>query len=87
MASPKMSHKIRARTKDGTAEVKVPRQFIRELTCEHNGKAVLTAQWSWGIATNPYLSFRVRDASPGDRIRLFWIDDKGKTDQVDAVVA
>jgi len=101
------SHKIRARMREGGAEVKVllqhpmetgnrsdrttglkvPRHFIRELVCEHNGKIVLSTDWSWGMARNPYISFRIRHASPGDRISVRWRDDRGAEDTIEAVVS
>jgi len=107
MAGKNSTHKIRARLKDGMAEVKVllqhpmetgnrkdpatglkvPRHFIRSLTCEHNGKSVLTTQWSWGMARNPYLSFRIRTARTGDKVRLHWSDDQGATDEVETTVS
>lgn len=100
------SHKIRARLKGQTAEVKVliqhpmetgrrkdpatglvvPRHFIREIHCEHNGTEVLSAVWSWGMARNPYLSYRVLDARPGDRVRVYWTDDKGLTESLETQV-
>ncbi len=72
---------------DPTTGLKVPRHFIRELVCEHNGNAVLRAQWSWGMARYPYLSFRIREARPGDRVRFQWRDDRGKDDAMEAVVS
>ena len=107
MARKKGTHKMRARMKDGMAEVKllllhpmetgnrtdpttglkVPRHFIRNLVCEHNGNGVLGAEWSWGIARNPYLSFRIREARAGDRLRIHWSDDRGKDDAIETVVS
>lgn len=106
MASHTESHKMRARMKDGKAEIKllinhpmetgtrkdpatglvIPRYFIRELVCEHNGKPVLRTQWNWGIARNPFLSFRIRTARSGDTIRVWWVDDRGMEDGVEGVV-
>jgi len=36
---------------------KLPRHFIQELHCERNGKVVFSANWGWGIAKNPFVSF------------------------------
>ena len=72
--------------KDPATGLKVPRSFIRELICEHNGHRVLAAQWSWGVARNPYLSFRIREAAVGDRVRLQWTDDGGATESLERVV-
>jgi sulfur-oxidizing protein SoxZ len=72
--------------KDPSTGLRVPRHFIRELVCEHNGEPVLRTQWSWGMARNPYLSIRIREAKTGDRVRFQWTDDRGDTDAIEAVV-
>ncbi len=70
------------RRKDKLSGEQIPRHFIRELRCEHNGLPVLIADWSWGIASNPYLSFRILDARPGDEVRIAWSDNQGREDAV-----
>jgi len=107
MAGSKRNHKMRARMKDGMAEIKlllqhpmetgnrkdpvtglkIPRQFIRELVCEHNGSPVLRTHWSWGMARNPYLSFHIREARAGDRVKLYWSDDMGVTDELETAIS
>ncbi len=102
----KKEHKIRARMKNGVADVKilirhpmetgrrkdpvtgipVPRQFIREVRCEHNGEEVLTCHWSWGVARNPYLRFQIPGAHPGDQIKIHWTDDEGVNDGIETRV-
>ena len=72
---------------DPTTGLNVPRHFIRELVCAHNGYIVLRAHWSWGMARNPYVSFRVREARPGDRVRIQWSDDRGKDDAMESIVS
>ncbi len=73
--------------KDPSTGLKVPRHFIRELTCEHNGIAVLRTQWSWGMARSPYLSVRIREAKIGDPVRVQWSDDRRDVDAIEAVVS
>lgn len=73
--------------RDPITGLKVPRLFIRELTCEHNGRVVLRAYWSWGMARNPYLGFRIQGARKGDRVRMYWSDSGGVSDSVEARVA
>ncbi len=75
------------RRKDGVTGERVPRHFIRELRCEHNGEPVLTADWSWGVARNPYLSFRILEARPGDRVRIQWRDNRGEDDAIETLVS
>lgn len=74
------------RRKDPATGLLVPRHFIREIHCEHNGAEVLSAAWSWGMARNPYLSYRVPGGRPGDRVRIQWTDDKGLTESLETEV-
>ena len=74
------------RRRDGLTGELIPRHFIRELHCEHNGKPVLSADWSWGVAPNPYLSFRILEAHPGDRVRVRWSDNRGEDGAIETVV-
>ena len=64
--------------KNPTTGELIPRNYIREVICEHNGKAVLTLDWGWGISANPYLSFRIRNGAPGDTVAVRWQDDQGQ---------
>jgi sulfur-oxidizing protein SoxZ len=72
--------------KDPITGLKVPRLFIRELVCEHNGKPVMRTQWSWGMARNPYLGLHLKGAAKGDKVRLYWMDSAGVADAVESVV-
>jgi sulfur-oxidizing protein SoxZ len=72
---------------DPATGLKVRRHYIRELVCEYNGDAVLRTQWSWGMARNPYLSIRIREARPGDRVLMRWSDDQGREDTIEALVS
>lgn len=60
--------------------------FITVLTATHNGRTVLEAHWSQGIARNPPLGFRVRGAKAGDKISVSWVDNKGASGGVETVV-
>ena len=75
------------RRQDKVTGEKIPRHFIRELRCEHNGETVLNADWNWGVARDPYLSFHILDARPGDRVRVEWIDSLGQEDAVETTVS
>lgn len=72
--------------KEPSTGLKVPRHFIRELVCSLNGDTVLRAQWSWGMARNPYLSIGIRGAKVGDQVRVEWSDDRGETGAIVSVV-
>lgn len=73
--------------KDPVSGELIPRHFIQEIHCEHNGKEVMSAYWSWGMAINPYLAFRLTRARPGDTVRVHWLDNLGVREQVDGQIA
>jgi len=64
----------------------IPAHFIQEVTCEHNGTTVLSANWGTAISTNPYLSFSFSGAKKGDTIKLSWVDNKGESDSAEAQI-
>ena len=66
--------------KDPDTGAKVARHFIREVTLTRNGDTVLAADLSWTISKNPYFQFELQGGSPGDRIALTWLDDRGATE-------
>jgi sulfur-oxidizing protein SoxZ len=81
-----MSHPMLVEKKDKkTGEVK-PAHFIQTVTCEHNGKAVLTAEWGAAVSANPYLSFKFNGAKAGDDLKISWVDNKGESASVDAKI-
>ncbi len=65
----------------------IPAHFIQEVTCEHNGKNVLTALWGAAISKNPYLSFQFKGAKAGDTLKMSWVDNKGESDSTETKVS
>lgn len=61
--------------------------YIEEVVIALNGKPIIEADWSPGVARNPYLSFRVRDTMPGDKLSLSWKDSAGASDSYETVLA
>ena len=59
---------------------KIPAHFIKEVTCSHNGNVVFVANWGVAVSKNPYLSFKLKGGSPGDTIKIAWVDNKGESD-------
>ncbi|RLA36769.1 MAG: thiosulfate oxidation carrier complex protein SoxZ, partial [Gammaproteobacteria bacterium] len=47
---------------------------------------VMTAQWGPAVSKNPYLAFKFKGAKPGDTVKLSWVDNKGKSDSIEAKV-
>jgi sulfur-oxidizing protein SoxZ len=73
--------------KDAKTGQLIPAHFIQTLVCEHNGKAVLSADWGTAISKNPYLSFEFRGAKSGDKITMRWTDNKGDKDAAEVAIA
>lgn len=65
---------------------KIPKHFIQELTCAHNGATVVTAQWGPAISKDPYISFEFTGGKKGDTVTLSWVDNKGGKDSASAKV-
>ncbi|MCW4193479.1 thiosulfate oxidation carrier complex protein SoxZ [Candidatus Thiodiazotropha endoloripes] len=72
--------------RDKVTEVKIPRFFIRELTCEHRGVVVLSCHWGWGVSRNPYLSFRLLSGEAGEAITITWTDNLGKSNMITTTI-
>jgi len=72
--------------KDKKTGEKIPAHFIKEVTCEHNGNVVFTANWGVAVSKNPYLSFKFTGGAVGDSIKISWVDNKGDTDSRSAKI-
>lgn len=72
--------------KDKKTGKKIPAHYIKEVNCEHNGTSVFVANWGVAVSKNPYLSFKIRGAAAGDKIKLSWVDNKGDSDSKETVV-
>lgn len=65
---------------------KIPAHFIQEVNCEHNGKKVMTAEWSVAVSKNPYLAFKFTGGKKGDEVKISWVDNKGDSDSASAKI-
>ena len=65
--------------KDKKTGKKIPAHYITEVTCEVNGKTVMTAYLGPGVSKDPYMSFDVKGAKKGDTVKLSWVDNKGES--------
>jgi sulfur-oxidizing protein SoxZ len=83
-----MSHNMETGLrKDKKTGNKIPAHFIQEVTCEHNGKTVLTALWGAAISKNPYLSFKFKGGAKGDTVKISWVDNKGESASGEAKIS
>ena len=72
--------------KDKKSGKLIPAEFIQEVTCEHGGKTVLSAEWGSAISKNPFLSFKFSGANSGDSIKISWVDNKGASDSLEGKI-
>ena len=54
----------------------IPRHYITEVKCEHNGKNNLTLLWRPCVSNNPFLSFDFYGAKKGDSVKISWVDNQ-----------
>ncbi|MCU7919678.1 MAG: thiosulfate oxidation carrier complex protein SoxZ [Candidatus Thiodiazotropha sp. (ex Dulcina madagascariensis)] len=82
-----MSHPMETGArKDSKTGKLIPAHFIQEVTCQHKGNTVMTAQWSGGISKNPYISFKFSGGAKGDELELTWKDNKDKSDSMTSTI-
>ena len=71
--------------KDSKGET-IPPHFIQQLTFEHDGKNVFTADWGGGVSKDPYVKFAFKGANKGDEIKVGWVDNRGAGDATSAKI-
>ena len=78
-----MAHEMETGQRKDAAGKTIPAHYIQTVNVVHNGKQVFSAQWGPAIAKNPFLSFKFKGASKGDKVQITWIDNKGdkRTDE------
>jgi sulfur-oxidizing protein SoxZ len=82
-----MSHEMETGQRKDAAGKVIPAWHIQEVSAEHNGKTVMTAQWGPAVSKNPFVQFVVKGANAGDKISVTWVDNKGDKRTDEAVVA
>jgi sulfur-oxidizing protein SoxZ len=81
-----MAHEMETGLRKDAAGKLIPAWYIREVTAQHNGKTVLTAQWGPSVAKNPFFQFNLLGARIGDKVTVSWLDNRGESRSDDAVV-
>jgi sulfur-oxidizing protein SoxZ len=71
-----MSHPMATGQIKDAAGVVIPAHYITDVTAQHNGKIVLSAQWGTAVSKDPYLFFKFKGGSKGDKVTLTWTDNK-----------
>ena len=78
-----MSHEMETGQRKDASGKTIPALHIQDVSAEHNGKTVMTAQWGPAVSKNPFMQFTVKGAKAGDKISVTWVDTKGdkRTDE------
>ena len=82
-----MSHEMETGLRKDAAGKVIPAWHIQDVTAQHNGKTVMTAQWGAAVSKNPFMQFVVKGAKAGDKISVSWVDNKGDKRTDEAVVS
>ena len=72
-----MAHEMETGTRKDASGKIVPAWFIQEVTCQVNGKTVMSAQWGPAVSKNPFLQFKARGKA-GDKVTVAWVDNRGE---------
>ncbi|MEK7717036.1 MAG: thiosulfate oxidation carrier complex protein SoxZ [Pseudomonadota bacterium] len=71
---------------DKDTKQKIPPHFIQKVTVEHNGKVVVTMSVGTGMSEDPLMSFRLKNAKNGDKVKVSWSDNMGESGSLESVV-
>lgn len=82
-----MSHPMEPGTRKDSAGNPIPANYITDVMATHNGKTVLTAQWSGAVSQNPFMAFKFKGAAKGDKVQVKWNDNKGASRTDEAAIA
>jgi sulfur-oxidizing protein SoxZ len=82
-----MAHEMETGQRKDAAGKVIPAWYIQQVTAQHNGKTVLTAQWGPAVSKNPFLQFSIKGAKAGDKVGIAWVDNRGDQRSDEATVS
>lgn len=72
-----MQHEMETgRRKDESGNL-VPALHIIEVKVRHTDRIVLECQFGTAVSKDPYLVFRFKGGKQGEKVSVYWIDNKG----------
>lgn len=72
---------------DPKTKEKIAPHFIQKLTFSLNGKEVAVADLGPAVSRDPLIKIKVRNAKPGDKVKVAWSDNKGESGEKEMVVS
>ncbi len=64
----------------------IPAHFIQELTIHLNDQRIINVDMGGSMARNPFFTFRLKNASQGDRISVGWRDNLNLADSSEHLI-
>ena len=81
-----MPHPMETGTRRSPEGELIEAHYIQTVTCFKNDEQVMQAHWGPAVSKNPFFAFKVKDAAPGDVIKVSWVDNKGETSDGELVL-
>jgi len=81
-----MPHPMETGTRRDPEGNLVPAHYIQGVTCYKNDQEVVSAQWGPAVSKDPYFAFKVKNAAPGDVIKIVWVDNLSETSSGEVVL-
>ncbi|GAW85859.1 sulfur-oxidizing protein SoxZ [Bathymodiolus platifrons methanotrophic gill symbiont] len=64
----------------------VAAHFIQTLSFKHNDQLMSQCQMGFGVSKNPFFSFHIKSAQPGDKVTISWEDNLGYQDTAEHII-
>jgi sulfur-oxidizing protein SoxZ len=81
-----MKHPMETGLRKDKKGVKIPAHHITEITVKSAGKVLMTVEYGPAISKNPYTSVVIGGKKTGDTLNVGWVDNTGKSENIDVVV-
>lgn len=72
-----MQHEMETGRRKGESGNLIPAKYITEVKVRHNDRVVLDCQFGTAVSKDPYLVFRFKGGKQGEKISVYWADNKG----------
>ena len=81
-----MNHEMETGQRKDAQGKTIPAWFIQSVSATYGGKTVLSAQWGLAIAKNPFLAFKFKGGTKGEKVQIAWVDNRGEKRTDEAVI-
>jgi sulfur-oxidizing protein SoxZ len=84
-----MRHDMETGLRKDAAGKLIPAHFIQYFAVRHKDHEVINAQFGPSISKNPFVGFKFKGGTKGDKITVTWTDNLGdsRTDEVEITSA